>query len=332
MKFLTPELIEDVWYGKHPLSLFLLPLSWCYLLVTNVRRFCYQLGLIPSHRLPVPVVIVGNITVGGTGKTPLVSWLVNYLKEKGFKPGIISRGYGAKAEHWPQQVRPDSNAEWVGDEALLLARQTNVPVAISPKRYLAGEELINKKGCDILICDDGLQHLALERDLEILVIDGTRRFGNKRLLPAGPLREPVSRSKDFDLIVSNSSSGRHEHLMKFKGEALIKLGKESKKLSLNDVAGKRVHAIAGIGNPERFFNTLKAARLDIVKHVFPDHYHYTLDDVLFDDDLPVIMTEKDAVKCEEFVLTQHWYLPIVAEMGEAFTHRFDQLLGEVTHA
>jgi len=211
----SPQFIEDLWYGKHFLSLLLTPVSWLYIAIVSLRRLAYVSGVLPVQQVSVPVIVVGNITVGGNGKTPLIIWLIEYLKDNGFQPAVVSRGYGGNIKQWPQQVRPDSNPAVVGDEPVLIAQRTLCPVAISPDRYSAAKALIETTECDVLLCDDGLQHYALNRDLEIVVTDGKRRFGNGRYLPAGPLRESIDRLKTVDMLVSNGREAKNEHLMEY---------------------------------------------------------------------------------------------------------------------
>ncbi len=286
-------------------------------------------GVLPVQNVSVPVIVVGNITVGGTGKTPLIIWLAEYFKSKGMQPGIISRGYGGTTRHWPQQVRVDSNPALVGDEPVLIAQRTGCPVAISPKRYIAAKELLEHTNCDVFLCDDGLQHLSLNRDIEIAVIDGARRFGNEHCLPAGPLRESISRLNKVDMLVSNSKAAKNEFLMEYKPVGLISLEDEDRHLQLETLNGKDVHVIAGIGNPQRFYSYLRSMGMRLIKHEYPDHYSYRQNDLNFDDDIPVVMTEKDAVKCRQFAKDNTWYLKIEVEMTKAFEHRLNLLLKEI---
>lgn len=327
----SPELIEDLWYGKHPLSIMLVPLGWCYQLLMTLRHLLYQSGILPTQRLDVPVIVVGNIVAGGTGKTPLVIWLAAYLKEKGYQPGIVSRGYKSKVKQWPQQVRIDSNPELVGDEPVLLARRTNCPVAIAPNRYIAAEALIEHEQVDIIVCDDGLQHYALERDIEIAVIDGVRRHGNKRCLPAGPLREPVSRLKSVDMVVCNSGAVRGEFEMEYMPQQLCSVMDKNRRCDVEQFRNQSIHAIAGIGNPAKFFSYLRGKGIRTIEHEFPDHYHFTAKDICFDDGFSVVMTEKDAVKCTEFASAEHWFLPIDVKMTNAFEHRLTILLKDISN-
>ena len=326
---LSQKFLEELWYGRHPLSLLLAPLGWIYAALIMLRRLAYASGLLPVQRVGVPVIVVGNLTVGGTGKTPVVIWLAEFLTAHGHRPGIISRGYGGKAKKWPQQVRPDSSPLLVGDEPVLIARRTGCPVAVSPKRYIAAREILQYKDCDILLCDDGLQHLSLARDIEIAVIDGDRRFGNGRCLPAGPLREPAGRLKTVDMVISNGRPGKNEYLMEYIPDRLRSLTDDGLERELEDFRGREVHVVTGIGNPARFYSYLRKFEIRIIKHEFPDHYSYSSRDVKFNDEFPVVMTEKDAVKCREFADSRFWYLPVTAKLGEAFQHRLSTLLGEL---
>ena len=327
----STEFINQLWYGKHPLSFVLAPIGWIYRFLMSVRRIAYQAGLLPVKRVDVPVIIVGNITVGGTGKTPLVIWIAEYLKQNNFRPGIVSRGYGGKATHWPQQVRPDSDPVMVGDEPIVIARHTGCPVAASPDRYTAVEQLLKHQDCNIIVCDDGLQHHALGRDIEIAVIDSIRRFGNGRCLPAGPLRESVSRLKTVDMIVSNGNPGHGEYPMEYVAKSLCSLSNPDKEISPESFRDKTVHAVAGIGYPAKFFSMLRACGMNLIKHEYPDHYQFRKQDIQFGDGLPVVMTEKDAVKCMSFADEDHWYLAIDVRMNNIFEHRFSNLLKDITH-
>ncbi len=311
---------ENVWYSKHILSLLLAPFGWLFCVIVQLRRFLYLRGMLKVHRLPVPVIVVGNITVGGTGKTPLVIWLVKFLQRNHFKPGVVVRGYGGKADYWPQQVRADSDPVIVGDEPLVIARNCDCPVAAGPNRVSAAEALLAYRNCDVIVSDDGLQHLALARDVEICVVDGVRRHGNGRCLPAGPLRESVARLKSVDFIVCNGIAGRGEFPMSVEPGDLVSLTRD-KCISVSQFAGKAVHAVAGIAHAERFFRLLRKCGLRVTAHAFPDHFAFTRDDIMFNDGLPVIMTEKDAVKCGRFAVDNAYYLRIAACMPSVFEHR-----------
>lgn len=326
---LSKEFIEDIWYTKHPLAVLLLPLSWIYTLIIILRRLCYQSGLIAVNQIDAPVIIVGNISVGGTGKTPLVIWLAEYFRSKGFKPGIVSRGYGGKLSGKTQQVRADSDPLLVGDEPVLIAKKSTCPVAIAVQRRSAAEELIKYCDCDLILCDDGMQHYSLGRDLEIAVIDGQRRFGNKHCLPAGPLREPIRRLKTVDFVVSKYIAGRHEYKMEYSYGDLVSLTDPTKTMPASSLNGQSVHAVAGIGNPDRYFSYLRNKKINLIMHEFPDHYPFTAEDVTFNDGLAVVMTEKDAVKCAKYATKFHWYLPIAATLPESFTYRLDALMKEI---
>lgn len=321
--------IEKIWYENSVFSLILLPLSWMYAAIIGCRRLAYIIGVLPVQRVQVPVIVVGNITVGGTGKTPLIIWLTEYFKSKGLKPGIISRGYGGNANRRPQQVRIDSNPQLVGDEPVLIAQRTSQPVAVARNRYRAAVELLEHTDCDILLCDDGLQHLSLYRDIEIAVIDGDRRFGNGRCLPAGPLRESIGQLGNVDMLVGNAKAQKNEFLMEYVSEGFVSAHKESEKLELTHFRGKEVHAVAGVGNPQRFFSYLRSLGIKIIKHEFADHYYYQAEDLQFGDSLPIIMTEKDAVKCRALSLPACWFLKINVKMSQTFEHRLNILLKDI---
>jgi tetraacyldisaccharide 4'-kinase len=306
--------LERVWYGGEGGSC-LRPLSVLYRVVVAVRAAAYRCGLFRQERVDIPVVVVGNLTVGGTGKTPLTAWLVGQLKAQGHRPGVATRGHGRQGQG-VLRVDADHAAADVGDEPLLLARRTGVPVCVASRRIEAARAL-QAEGCDVVVCDDGLQHLALARDLEIAVIDGSRGLGNGRLLPAGPLRESPSRLRHVDFVVVNgggaaAATAWPEALrMALSGDGALSLS-EGAIRPLSAFAGARVHAVAGIGNPSRFFDQLRAGGLDLVEHPFPDHHAFSAADFVFGDDLPVLMTEKDAVKCQAFADHRLWYVPVEA--------------------
>lgn len=318
------------WYNRTGLSLFLRPLSWLFRAVAGLRRVLFRAGMVRVETLPVPVVVVGNISVGGTGKTPLVIWLVQFLREAGYRPGVISRGYGGKAKHWPQQVRPDSDPYVVGDEAVVIARRAQCPMAVSPNRVEAAQALLAHHDCDIIVSDDGMQHYALGRDVEIAVIDGIRRLGNGFCLPAGPLREPASRLQQVDLVVTNGLAAEGEYRMLYHGQRLCRLDGTQEE-TLESLRGQDVHGVAGIGNPERFFAQLQGQGLRVIEHAFGDHHPYARKDLDFDDELPVIMTEKDAVKYRRFATDRHWYLPIDADVQPEFGQHLLTLLEKSHH-
>lgn len=315
--------LTDGWYGNaNGLTVGLRPLSWVYRGLAGLRRAAYRSGLLASRGVGVPVIVVGNITVGGTGKTPLVIWLVEMLRREGFSPAVVSRGYRGRARRWPQQVRPDSDPVMVGDEPVVIARRARCPVAVGPSRVAAAQALLEYNDVDVIVSDDGLQHYALARDIEIAVIDGVRRFGNGYCLPAGPLREPVSRLDKVDFLVVNGGSAlRREFPMTMSAGELRNVRHEGTVLAVERFPHRRVHAVAGIGYPERFFRQLKQLGFGIVEHAFPDHHLYTARDLDFGDGLPVVMTEKDAVKCRRFCGEDCWYLPIEAHPHERLESR-----------
>lgn len=301
--------------GRCLAHLILIPLSWLFALLSSLRRWAYGRGLLASERLPVPVVVVGNITAGGSGKTPLAIWLVRALMEAGWRPGVISRGYGGR-DPGPRMVNVVDDPAEVGDEPLLLARTTGVPVCIGRRRARAGQALLAAAPqVNVLVADDGLQHYALARDVEIAVVDARRRFGNGRLLPAGPLREPVGRLRQVDVVVVNGGEsepaavGVAQFPMLLEPKGFRKLGDSRQLRDADNFLGRPVHAVAGIGNPERFFSTLRDMGIEASLHTFPDHHAYTR------GDLPagtLLMTSKDAVKCERFGLPDAWALEVDA--------------------
>ena len=313
------------WYRRSPWLLLLTPLSLLFRIASGIRRFAYRSGMLRSYRPDVPVIVVGNISVGGTGKTPLVVWLVDYLRNKGYRPGIVARGYGGKASHWPQQVRADSNPATVGDEAVMLAGRTHCPMAVGPNRVAAASALLQHSDCDIILSDDGLQHYALQRDIEIVVIDGVRRFGTGFLLPAGPLREPVKRLDEVDLIVVNGLGAGREHSMQVRTGDVFRLIDGTQR-SLSDFKSESVHAVAGIGNPQRFFRSLEQVVRSVEQHEFPDHHQFHSSDIEFDDGRPVLMTGKEAVKCRYFAGDNVWYVSAEVEMKDDFRRLLDELL------
>jgi len=310
--------IQRSWYESNFLTWLLLPISYFYRLVVWLRQTAYLIGILKTHRLSVPVIVVGNITVGGTGKTPLVIWLCEYLKKSGWSPGVVSRGYGGESTSWPQNVNQASDPRLVGDEPVLIAQRTQCPVSVGPDRVMAARRLLDEYECDIIISDDGLQHLALDRDVEILVIDGERRFGNEHCLPAGPLREPIKRLNTVDIKVVNGGTKDNECKMTLKMSEAVNVPDETNRKVLSGFGNNSVHAVAGIGNPERFFTQLRQSGLDIVPHPFPDHHTFVEKDLVFNDELPVLMTEKDAVKCKSFASKNYWYVPVEAMMSELF--------------
>jgi tetraacyldisaccharide 4'-kinase len=275
----------------------------------------------------VPVIVIGNITVGGTGKTPLTLWLAQYLLAHGYRPGIVSRGYGVSDRNRVREVVPTSSATEVGDEPLLLARRTGCPVWVGRRRPAAAAALLTAHPeCDILICDDGLQHYALARDIEIALI-GRGRFGNNMLLPAGPLREPVGRLAEADLVVASGNSHMPgAFVMRLLGANFRKVGDPRLSASAAEFAGQRLHAVAGIAHPQRFFDSLSVLGLSFTPHVFPDHHPYRQTDLQFADAQVLLMTEKDAVKCLPFAQSHWWYLEVDAEVDAALGEHILQII------
>jgi len=324
--------LNAVWYERASGAALLRPLSWLFALAVAARRAAYALGLRRSTRLPVPVIVVGNLTVGGTGKTPFAIWLVSQLVASGIRPGVVSRGYGRGSDA-PRLVEAGSPAADVGDEPLLIHRRTGRPVAVGRERVVAAR-LLATQNVDVIIADDGLQHLALARDCELVLIDGARGFGNGLMLPAGPLREGSARLRTVDAVIlldgsgERSLAGRPVFQMRLAATSVLPLaGPSDAALPLASLAGQRVHAVAGIGHPERFFRTLRAAGLEVIPHAFPDHHAFTAADLAFDDDLPILMTEKDAVKCAPFASSRLGYVPVTATFGDEDARALLALVG-----
>ncbi len=326
------KLADSIWYGNGVSALPLIPVSWLFRGLSALRRKAYTSGVVSSHSVGRTVIVVGNLTVGGSGKTPFVVWLANQLCAAGYRPGIVSRGYRGEASHWPQQVCPGSDVRLVGDEAVLIAERTGCPMVVGPDRVAACRVLLKHHDCDVIISDDGLQHYAMQRDLEIVIVDGVRRFGNGFCLPAGPLREPPSRLRTVDLVVLNGGVPQAgETVMRLKGDVLHGLKDPERHLPLSCLQGETVHAVAGIGDPGRFFRHLHAAGIRVEEHPFADHHRFTARDLMFGDDKPVVMTEKDAVKCRRFAAAHHWFLPVTARIDDDFAARLMQLLKRKIH-
>jgi tetraacyldisaccharide 4'-kinase len=315
--------LTELWYRESAGFSLLAPLAWLYGLVMTVRRGAYAWGLMRTRRAGKPVIVVGNLTVGGTGKTPLVAWLAEQLSLSGLKVGIVSRGYG-RSKREPEGVHAESAWRDVGDEPMLLQICTGCDVVVAQDRFAGAQQLI-ALGVDVVIADDGLQHLRLARDCEIVVIDGARGFGNGRLLPAGPLREPASRVRNASIVVVNGIPEHASLRVPVQGSLQMTLfGGEAHRVDglaapepLEHFRGRRVHAVAGIGNPQRFFRDLRARGIDLVEHPFPDHHPFTAADLTFGDDLPVVMTQKDAVRCRELGNARLWYVPVVARFSDS---------------
>lgn len=320
---LDARALQEVWYGGRAPSVMLVLLSKVFGAAGSLRRALYRAGVLKRMNVGVPVIVVGNITVGGTGKTPLVIALVEALRERGWKPGVVSRGFAGSATDIAR-VDAQSDPAVVGDEARLIFDATQAPMMIGRDRVRAARAL-SECGVDVIVSDDGLQHYRLERDVEICVIDGARRFGNGRLLPAGPLREPVKRLAAIDFRICNGDGALPgETTMQLAGDAAIALDDETQHLRLADFP--RAHAVAGIGNPDRFFHALRSAGIDVIEHAFPDHHAFAAADLDFGDGIPVVMTDKDAVKCRAFARQDWWRVPVRALLADGFFDEVDACL------
>ncbi len=322
--------VTDAWYGKDNWTRYLSPLSYIFASLARWRKAQYQTK--QGWEPPVPVIVVGNITVGGTGKTPVVTTLVQYLAQKGYQPGVVSRGFGRRGVDCPLDVTPLSSPGQVGDEPVMLATQCDCPVVVDPDRVRGAQYLCEAHQCTVIISDDGLQHYNLKRHIELVVMDGARMLGNGLSLPAGPLREPAERLKSVDFVLINgepaSDPGVHYTSFHLMPTPLESVSGREKQVNTRPQSGK-VHAVAGIGNPQRFFKMLSALGFHVIPHPFPDHHGFAESDITFSDSLPVIMTAKDAVKCQGFADAHHWYLPVTttipSEELEQIARRLQQV-------
>ena len=306
--------VVTTWYGGTRRGVWLLPLAWVFAGVSSLRRALYEHGVFKRYRSSRLVVIIGNLTAGGTGKTPFVIWLAGELARRGLKVGVATRGY--KGAHGNARRLTDvDSASDAGDEAMMIRRRLAVPVAVAPRRAEAVRLL--EADCDVILCDDGLQHYALARDIEICVVDG-RGYGNGFLMPAGPLREPPSRLRSVDAVVAHGAQGVAGHDMKLEGDQLVCMANAHDVRPAKSFAGQKVHAVAGIGDPKRFFLGLARFGMKPVPHPFPDHHPFVAGDLDFGDAAPVVMTEKDAVKCKRFAKANHWVFPVSASLDPAF--------------
>lgn len=330
MKTLQAKL-NHLWYRSRPgwLSYLLLPLTGLFVLIITLRRWLYRKNIKRITQLKIPVIIVGNITVGGTGKTPLVIYLIELLRRQGYYPGVVSRGYHGNSATC-QIVHAASDPRAVGDEAVLIAMRTGCPVMVGHDRAAAAQQLLTKQACNVIVSDDGLQHYALARDIEIAVLDAKRDVGNGLLLPAGPLREPKKRLQEVDFIVSNGKGGANRFMMQLYADEVYLVSNPQERKPLSAWQGKTVHAVAGIGHPQRFFQQLCAAGLNIIqRHVFADHHAFSAAELVFADVFAIIMTEKDAVKCRHFNNKKLWCLPVMTRLAPAFDAKFLQRLQAV---
>jgi len=314
----------DHWYRRGALGWLLWPASVAFALVVGARRLLYRLRLLSSAHPGIPVIVVGNITAGGSGKTPLVLWIAQFLLDKGWKPGIVSRGYrtarGAvgAADKAPRAATIASKADEVGDEPIVLARRSGCPVWVGADRVAVARALrAAHPEVDVLVLDDGLQHYRLRRDVEIAVVDA-RGLGNGFLLPAGPLREPASRLRSVDAVVSHGAALAGQASMQLEGDVLHRMTDAAQRRPAASFAGQKVHAVAGIGDPQRFFSHLARLGVRALEHPFPDHHPFRPEELDFGDGAPVVMTEKDAVKLRHAARPEWWVLPVTARLNPAF--------------
>ena len=316
------------WYAGHPALKLLQPLEWLYRRVVTAKRERFLAGEGEIYQPPVPLIVVGNITVGGTGKTPLILWMIEHCQRAGLRVGVVSRGYGATPPQLPWRVEPEQSAAVAGDEPLLIVQRTGVPLMIDPDRSRAVQALLAAEPLDLILSDDGMQHYRLARDLELVLIDAARGLGNKRCLPAGPLREPIERLQSVDAVLFNGAETDRDEGFAFRLQptALVNLLTGERRGLEHFSAGQALHAVAGIGNPQRFFNTLETLHWQPVAHAFADHAEYSASALNFMPPLPLVMTEKDAVKCRSFAAQDWWYLAVDAVPSPAFVAWFDTQL------
>jgi tetraacyldisaccharide 4'-kinase len=322
--------LTSVWRRRGLAAWLMSPLALLYCALAAIRRKAYETGWLSVSEMPVPVIVVGNITVGGTGKTPLVIGLVENLARGGWCPGVVSRGYGGRASSWPRAVAADSDPQLVGDEPVIIARRANCPVMVGPDRVQAARALI-EQGCNVVIADDGLQHYRLGRTIEIAVVDAVRRSGNGFCLPAGPLREPASRLDTVDMVVCNGTGARPgEYAMRLVLDRPVRLTSPDQVVDFDALQSRPVHAVAGIGNPQRFFADLVRCGLALHEHPYPDHWRFQSTDFDYEDGATILMTEKDAVKCLKFADERMWFVPASAQVDDAFFTRLLEMIPE-TH-
>ncbi|MCQ4233286.1 tetraacyldisaccharide 4'-kinase [Pseudomonas stutzeri] len=325
------ERLQRAWYRGHPALRLLAPLETLYRAVVERKRRRFLAGQGDSYRAPVPVIVVGNITVGGTGKTPLILWLIEHCRARGLRVGVVSRGYGATPPTLPWRVRADQVASEAGDEPLLIVQRTAVPLMIDPDRARAVLALLASEPLDLILSDDGLQHYRLARDLELVLIDAARGLGNHRCLPAGPLREPAERLQTVDAVLCNGAQADapEGYAFRLQPSALIELHSGDRWPLDHFPPGQSLHAVAGIGNPQRFFSTLEALHWRPIPHAFADHAAYSAQQLQFAPELPLVMTEKDAVKCRAFAPPGWSYLQVEAAPSAAFVAWFDEQLARL---
>ena len=304
------------------LNFMLLPFSAIFFILSYIRLWLYKLKILTVNDSSLPVIVVGNITVGGTGKTPIVISIANYLKSQHKKVGVVSRGYGGNYSQETIEVIESSNPMECGDEPVLIKQQTEVPVAVAKKRTKAIKLLTKKYALDVIISDDGLQHYSMGRDIEIAVIDGHSRLGNGLFLPAGPLREVKSRLKSVDFVINNGSNLEGEYSSEIEPQDYINLVTNEVR-SLDYFKGKKCYAVAGIAKPDKFFSILKKNGVKLIIKPFPDHYVFGENDLVFNENHPIIMTSKDCVKCRQFATDQMWYLSVNAKINSNFYQQLE---------
>lgn len=327
MRFQLEQQLNRLWYGKRSLLFFLLlPLTFIYWCVICSRSYLYRSGLIASYRPAVPTVVIGNITLGGVGKTPLVAALARHWMNQGMIVGIVSRGYGGSSRVWPREVFSDSDPIEVGDEPVMLAQQLGCVVVVAPRRVEAIRRC-EEKGCQIILSDDGLSHYAFERDVECAVFRDNRGVGNGYCLPSGPLRDSLSRLDRVHFTLRNTERCKSADSFYLAPRRFIAVTSNQTR-EIGEFEGRVVHAVAGIGCNAAFFKLLRSLGCEVIEHHFPDHRIFTASDITFQDNYPVLMTEKDAVKCRGIASSQHWYLRVEAQLDDDFLQNISQLVSD----
>lgn len=316
--------VERLWYGKSRPLWPLYPLAWLYRVIAEHRRRSAWQAM--SSPIPVPVIVVGNITAGGTGKSPLTAMLADLLKQEGWRPVILTRGYGGKSGNYPLQVLPDTRAAEAGDEPVMLSAQAGCPVVVDPERHRGALWALEKDLGNIMLCDDGLQHYRLPRDIELAVFDGRRGLGNGALIPVGPLREPPERLESVDFVITNGGwlsdlTHQRQYTMTLLPTGIRHLA-TGRMMPLDEINGKNVMAVAGIGNPARFFDTLRDMGAQVTERALPDHHRFRVEDLKCASDQWLLMTAKDAVKCRELAPENAWVLEVEAQLQAGFSEAF----------
>ena len=329
---IVEKFINDQYYKRLTWGIIFIPFSYCFFILLSLRKFLYKIKILKCNRVNIPVIIVGNITLGGTGKTPIIVSLANAFRKRKLNIGVIARGYKSKFSH-AREVFGSSDYLDVGDEPLLIKQKLQCPVYVGVNRYETAKNLLNKyPNTDLILSDDGLQHYGLFRDFEIIVIDGLRYFGNQFLIPAGPLREPLNRLENTDMVIVNNPSLNKKKFSNVfhvyeKDEQFFISNNEKRDIPCETLKGEQVVAMTGIGNPEKFFKKLEFKKITFIKKIFPDHYEFKQKDFDEFQDKKIIMTEKDALKCNKIKHNNIWVLPLTLSIDTLMVNKILQKVG-----